>query len=104
MKVNCPVSCGVCDPSEIDLGLPQSFHPSHQAEVDQVMEKAKAYVERVASDDFLRQALPVCKNRNESCAYWATLGEVRSNLNLKSLYPNSRAICSFADLFFAHLY
>jgi len=95
MKVNCPVSCGVCDPSEIDLGLPQSFHPSHQAEVDQVMEKAKAYVERVASDDFLRQALPVCKNRNESCAYWATLGECTNNPSY--MQRNCAPVCESCD-------
>jgi hypothetical protein len=67
----------VCDPSQVDLGLPQQVDAKLKAETEAIMAKARAYVERIANDEFLRRALPACKNLHESCAFWAITGEVR---------------------------
>jgi hypothetical protein len=80
MEVSCRVSCAVCDPHELDLGLPQKKVDSlSQEDFDATMVKAKAYVEKVAADPFLSKALLVCKNKNELCAFWGKIGEVSSS-------------------------
>jgi len=79
MNINCRASCRVCDPSQVDLGLPQQVDAKLKAETEAIMAKARAYVERIANDEFLRRALPACKNLHESCAFWAAIGECTEN-------------------------
>ena len=76
MEAACRVSCRICDPKELDLGLPQTFDDNTQSQADAIMTKTKAYMDVVATDDFLRKALPGCKNKHEKCAHWTALGEV----------------------------
>ena len=76
MQANCRASCGVCDPNGLDLGLPQTIEVASKAQIEEIIENAKVYVEKVANDDFLSKALPLCKNMHKSCAFWASLGEV----------------------------
>jgi hypothetical protein len=80
MEAACRASCGVCDPRELDLGLPLTFDGMTRSQADGIMAKTKAYMDRVTADDFLSKALPNCKNRHEKCAHWAALGEVSSTV------------------------
>lgn len=76
MEEHCRASCRVCDPDALDLGLPQHSDDDTKVLVDEIMAKTKVYMEQVATDAFLSKALAGCKNKHESCAYWAALGEV----------------------------
>jgi prolyl 4-hydroxylase len=81
MEQHCRVSCGLCDPNEIDLGLPQTLgsDSTDQAQVHEVLAKAKEYMKMVAADAFLSKALLLCKNQHEQCAQWAARGECAAN-------------------------
>ena len=77
MEVSCRASCGMCDPHELDLGIPQKKVDNlSQQDFDAIMVKAKTYVEKVAADPLLSKSLLICKNKNELCAFWGTIGEV----------------------------
>jgi len=95
MKLYCRASCRLCDPSQLDLGLSQVIDNSHKIEIDEIMAKARAHLEKVAADDFLSRTLPGCKNRNESCAIWAVLGECTKNPDF--MKRNCAPVCESCD-------
>ena len=78
MNLKCRVSCGICNPNALDLGLAQTSHndASIQEQIDNRMAQAHIYLETVAADNVLRSVLPGCKNQHPSCVIWAMQGEV----------------------------
>jgi hypothetical protein len=76
MTIKCQATCKFCDASSVDLGVDQTMDIHHAVAMEEIMAKAEAHVMMIAADDFLKKALPACKNRHESCAFWAVIGEV----------------------------
>ena len=56
--------------------MKQVMDITRSAEIQATLKKAKEYLETtIVPDEKYRRLLEECKNKHESCAFWATLGE-----------------------------
>ena len=93
MLLQCPKSCSVCHVLDIqalidqklapdidatELGVPQIVDQDRALEVEARVQNITNYFQTIVKvQDEYQKVRKECKNRHESCAYWAVLGEVR---------------------------
>lgn len=63
-----------------DLGVKQVMDLSRTADIQVTLKNAKQYLETtIFPNKEYRRLVEECKNKHESCAFWATLGECQNN-------------------------
>lgn len=64
-----------------EMGVAQSIDINRQAAIYEKIREARYYIHNVVNlEEKYDEVRDACKNQHESCAFWATLGEV-SNYN-----------------------
>ena len=124
MRETCPLSCGHCGtkspqyqaPATVqrrevqvgaDLGVPQVLERGDypdviMAEVDQMLQQARTYLDRKVRNVMDFAVLQICKNHHELCAIWALEGECQRNSNCK-FFPVHILLQSFSRCNWCHL-